>query len=325
MWCWYLRRVRALVTGISGFVGRHLAGELSRAGYEVHGADIVASARPLDDVVAVHTVDILDGGAVTALMGDLHPDVVVHLAGAASVARSFADPVATWRLNVDGTLTVLEAVRGAHPDARVLVITSSEVYGLVDRSQLPVTEETPLRPHSPYGASKAAVDLMVRQYHDGFGLHVVRARPFNHLGPGQDERFLVPSVARQIALGEREGRDVIEVKVGNTATRRDFLDVRDVVRAYLLILQSGDPGVPYVVASGRSISVQEVLDLIARHSSAHVRFTSDETRRREGEQPDLYGSAERLTADTGWRPEHHLMSTLRDTLDYWRARIDEEE
>ncbi len=317
--------MRALVTGISGFVGRHLAAELTDAGYEVHGLDIVAPRVPIASVDTVHTADILDGHGVAALVGDLRPDVIVHLAGAASVGRSFADPVGTWRLNVDGTLSVLEAVRGAHPAARALVVASSEVYGLVDVAHLPVVEDTPLRPHSPYGASKAAVDIMVRQYHDGYGLHVARARPFNHLGPGQDERFLVPSVARQVVRGERDGLDPIEVRVGNTSTRRDFLDVRDVVRAYRLILESGDPTVPYVVASGRSVSVQDVLDLIAVHANGRVRFVSDAERRREGEQPDLYGSAERLTADTGWRPEHHLTDTVRDTLDHWRGRIDEEE
>lgn len=317
--------MRALVTGISGFVGRHLSEELARAGYEVHGADIAPPREPIVSAASVHTLDILDGAGVAALVGDLRPDVIVHLAGAASVGRSFADPVGTWRLNVDGTLTVLEAIRGNHPSARALVVSSSEVYGLVDAGLLPVNEDTPLRPHSPYGASKAAVDLMVRQYHDGYGLHVARARPFNHLGPGQDDRFLVPSVARQIALGEREGHGIIEVRVGNTSTRRDFLDVRDVVRAYRLILESGDPAVPYVVASGRSVSVQDVLDLIAAHARDRVRFVSDAERRREGEQPDLYGSAERLTADTGWRPEHQLTDTVRDTLDHWRVRIGEEE
>ena len=322
---WYGRRVRALITGISGFVGRHLADELTRSGYEVHGADIAEPVVPIPSTGVVHGVDILDADAVAGLVAGMHPDVIVHLAGAASVGRSFAEPRATWDLNVGGTLSVLEAVRLTRPTARTLVVTSSEVYGLVDPADLPCTEGTPLHPHSPYGASKAAVDLMVEQYRRGYALDVLRVRPFNHLGPGQDARFLVPSVARQVAAGERGGLPDVEVRVGNTATRRDFLDVRDVARAYRLILQAGDPSVPYVVASGRSVAVQEILDLVAGMSSARVRFVTEESRRREGEQADLYGSSERLTADTGWAPEHRLADTVRDTLDYWRARVVEEE
>lgn len=320
---WYGRPVLALVTGIAGFVGRHLAPELARAGYEVHGADI-ATGPVIPDVAAVHRLDILDASGVATLVGDLRPDVIVHLAGAASVGRSFAEPRATWRLNLDGTLSLLEAIREVHPAARMLTVTSSEVYGRVVSGDLPVTETTPFLPHSPYGASKAAVDLAVQQYQAGYGLGVFRVRPFNHIGPGQDARFLVPSVAQQIARGEQAGEAEITVQVGNTDTRRDFLDVRDVVRAYRLILESGDPAVPYVVAGGRSLAVQDILDLIAAEARVPVRFVVDAARQREGEQADLYGSSERLTADTGWSPEHRLTDTVRDTLDHWRARIGEE-
>lgn len=316
--------MRALVTGIAGFVGRHLVGEFAQAGYEVHGVDIAAPSDPIPWIAGFHEGDVLDRAAVADLVGDLRPDVIVHLAGAASVGRSFAEPLRTWNLNLDGTLSLLEAVRLVHPDARMLTVTSSEVYGLVDPRDLPVTESTPLRPHSPYGASKAAADMAVQQYRAGYGLTVHRVRPFNHVGPGQDTRFLVPSVARQIAVGERDGHDATEVHVGNTATRRDFLDVRDVVRAYRLILESGDPDIPYVVAGGRSLAVQDVLDLLAAESATRVHFVSDPARRREGEQHDLYGSAERLTADTGWTPQYRVTDTMRDTLDFWRARVVEE-
>lgn len=321
---WYRRRVRALITGISGFVGRHLARELTEAGYEVHGFDRQLPTTPLVAAEAIHGGDILDGGSLRDLVATVSPDVLVHLAGAASVSQSFEDPRGTWRLNVDGTLHVLEAVRRAPLDVRTLVVTSSEVYGFVPEAILPVTEETPMRPYSPYGASKAAADFAAAQYHLGFGLSVLRVRPFNHLGPGQDNRFLVPSVAEQIARGEAAGRPRIEVRVGNTESRRDFLDVRDVVRAYRMILTDGDPNTPYVVGSGRSVSVQEILDAMVDFARVPVEVVSDVGRRRQGEQPDLYGSPERLAADTGWSPRYSLNETLRDTLDYWRARVAEE-
>ncbi len=317
--------MRALVTGVGGFVGGHLAREFADDGYEVHGLDIHRHGPLPDGVEEIHVTDVLDGGAVARLVGDLRPDVVVHLAGAASVRESFDHPLRTWRLNLDGTLSVLEAVRTARSETTVLAVTSSEMYGLVPLDSLPVTEATPARPHSPYGASKAAADLAIAQYHDGYGLRALRARPFNHLGPGQDNRFLVPSVAEQIARGEAGSVERIEVRVGNTETRRDFLDVRDVVHAYRLIIDQGDPRVPYVIGSGRSRSVQEILDGLAAQARNPVDFVVDPARRREGEQPDLYGSSERLTSDTGWSPRFSLNETLRDTLDFWRARVAEEE
>jgi len=271
----------------------------------------------------VHIADILDEEAVAGLVADLRPEAIVHLAGAASVGQSFERPTWTWRLNLNGSLSLLEAVRTRSPETALLAVTSSEMYGLVPTDELPVTESTSIRPHSPYGASKAAADFAVGQYHDGYGLRVMRARPFNHLGPGQDNRFLVPSVAEQIARGEVQETDGIEVRVGNTETRRDFLDVRDVVRAYRMILEDGDPGQPYVIASGGSVSVQDVLDGLGALAMRPVRFVVDPSRRREGEQPDLYGSAERLASDTGWSPRFSLNDTLRDTLDDWRSRVAE--
>jgi GDP-4-dehydro-6-deoxy-D-mannose reductase len=259
------------------------------------------------------------------LVADVGPDVVFHLAGAASVGQSFADPVGTWRVNLDGTLAVLEALRARGPDVRGVIVTSGEIYGLVPPGELPVGPATPMHPHSPYAASKAAADLAAGQYHDGYGLPILRVRPFNHLGPGQDARFVVPSVARQIARGERDGLDHIEIHVGNVTTRRDFSDVRDIVRAYRLIAEKGTAGTPYLACSGRSVAVRELIDALAELSTARITIVSDETRRREGEQPDLYGSPEELSADTGWQPVIPLSTTLSDTLDWWRARVAEED
>ena len=209
-------------------------------------------------------------------------------------------------------------------DGRVLVVTSGEIYGLVPVADLPVTERTPLHPVSPYGASKAAADLAAAQYRAAYGVAAVRVRAFNHVGPGQDPRFVLPNVARQIARAERDGVPV-EVTVGNVDTRRDFMDVRDMVRAQLLLLERGDPDAVYLACTGRSIPVRELIEGLAALARVPVTFRSDAGLRREGEQPDLYGSPDRLRADTGWTPEIPMQTTLADTLDWWRARTAEEE
>lgn len=317
--------MRALVTGISGFAGHHLAAELLGEGHEVHGV-IISDAEPVPRGVASASVaDITDPVAVAAAFAAVDPELVFHLAGAASVGQSFADPTGTWRVNLDGTLAVLEAIRLGHQGARCVVVTSGEVYGLVPEASLPVGPDTPMFPHSPYAASKAAADIAALQYHLGYGLQVLRVRAFNHIGPGQDARFVVPAVARQIALGERDGLDHIEIHVGNVDTRRDFSDVRDMVRAYRLVAERGDPEVAYVAGSGRSVAVRELVDGLAAMARAKTTVASDATLRREGEQADLYGSPDRLTADTGWVPEIPLNVSLRDTLDWWRARVAEED
>ena len=185
-------------------------------------------------------------------MEGLAPDAVAHLAGASSVGSSFGDPLGTWEVNLGGTLAVLEAVREAAPETRVLVVSSGEIYGRVPLEDLPVGPDTPLRPLSPYGASKGAADLAAAQYRAAYGLPALRVRAFNHVGPGQGPRFVLPNVARQIAQAEHDGRDAVEVRVGNVDTRRDFTDVRDMVRAYLLVIERGDPDAVYLACSGRS-------------------------------------------------------------------------
>ena len=206
------------------------------------------------------------------------------------MGRSFAEPLATWDVNLLGTLAVLEALRIAAPEVAALVVTSGEVYGAVPLDALPVGAETPLNPVSPYGASKAAADLATAQYRAAYGLPAFRVRAFNHIGPGQDPRFVLPNVARQIARAERDGLPEVEVRVGNVDTRRDFTDVRDMVRAYWLLLERGDPDAVYLACRGASTPVREIIEGLGALARIPVTFTSDAGLRREGEQPDLYGS-----------------------------------
>lgn len=316
--------VRVLITGATGFAGRHLSSYCASRGHEVHALVRPGRERAVVSGVVPHAADVTDAAAVATLLRDIAPDGVAHLAGASSVGRSFGDPLGTWDINLGGTLALLEAARDTDVTGRMLVVTSGEIYGRVPVAELPVTERTLLNPVSPYGASKAAADLAAAQYRAAYGVAAVRMRAFNHVGPGQDPRFVLPNVARQIARAERDGVPV-EVTVGNVDTRRDFMDVRDMVRAQLLLLEGGDPDAVYLACTGRSTAVRELIERLAGLARVSVTFRSDAGLRREGEQPDLYGSPDRLRADTGWTPEIPMQTTLADTLGWWRERVAEED
>jgi GDP-4-dehydro-6-deoxy-D-mannose reductase len=309
--------MRVLVTGATGFVGHHLCALLRARGHEVVGLVRPGGQEPVPEGIGVVTADITDVEDTRTAVGDVHPDWIAHLAGASSVGASFGAPVQTWDVNLGGTLALLEAARALRPMPRVLVVSSGEIYGQVPLERLPVDEHTPFRPLSPYGASKAAADLAALQYHLGYDLPAVRVRAFNHVGPGQDPRFVIPNVARQLAQAELAGRTAVTIRVGNVETRRDFTDVRDMVGAYVLLLERGDPAVPYLACTGRSVAVRHLVERLAELSPLEVTVESDPGLVRTGEQPDLYGVADRLRA-LGWAPETPLDVTLADTLESWR-------
>jgi GDP-4-dehydro-6-deoxy-D-mannose reductase len=320
--CYYrAAAVRVLITGVTGFAGTHLASLSRTAGDEVHGLVRPGREGAVPPGVEAHAADIAEPESVRAVLSAVAPDAMVHLAGASSVGRSFADPLATWDVNLGATLGLLDALRSHGPAIPALIVTSGEIYGRVPLADLPVTTDTPLRPLSPYGASKAAADLAAGQYRAAYGVHAIRVRAFNHVGPGQDPRFVLPNVARQIARAERDGRESFDVRVGNIDTRRDFVDVRDMVRAYWLLLERGDPDTVYMACSGHSLPIRRLLEGLARLSRIPVTFSSDPDLQRDGEQADLYGSPARLRADTGWTPEIPIDTTLADTLDWWRERV----
>jgi GDP-4-dehydro-6-deoxy-D-mannose reductase len=240
------------------------------------------------------------------------------LAGQADVGRSWDDPVETLRANVEGTMNVLAAARAAGVD-RVLTVTSADVYGAVDAGDLPVSEEAPMRPVSPYAASKAAADLVALQAHLGHGQDVVRARSFNHLGRRQSDRFVCPALAARIVANERSGGDV--VPVGNLKARRDFTDVRDVVRAYRMLAIAGQAGVAYNVCSGRAVAIAEVAERFLSMATHPMRLETDSALLRPVDVPELRGDPSRLQTATGWVPTHDLDDTLAEVLDDWRGRL----
>ena len=298
--------MRALVTGASGFVGCHLVAHLAASG----------------DDVTTSEAEITDPEALEADFAGCRPDAVYHLAAQADVKASFTAAAATLRVNVEGTHNVLDAA-GRAGAGRVVVVSSADVYGRLEPADLPVGEAAPMRPVTPYGASKAAAEMVCLQAGAGRALDVVRARAFNHLGPGQSDRFVAAALAARIAANERSGADV--VPVGNLQARRDFTDVRDVVRAYRLLAGHGACGEAYNVCSGTSRTVLELAEALIARARHPMRLTADDGLFRPVDVAEVKGDPSKLRAATGWRPEVGLEQTLDDLLDYWRCRTSESE
>jgi GDP-4-dehydro-6-deoxy-D-mannose reductase len=263
-------------------------------------------------------VDLLDAEMVHAAVRDAAPEVVHHLAARAHVGESWREPEAYLRDNAAMTLHLLEAVRDEAADASVVVVGSSELYG--PPASLPVDETAPLRPQNPYAVSKAGADLLAGFFADAHGLRIVRARAFNHAGPGQEPIYAIASFARQIAAGLEAGEDPIRVVTGNPDPRRDYTDVRDVVRAYRELADRAEPGV-YNVCSGRPASAAELLQGLAQVTGARVDHQVDEKLIRAHEVMEVRGSYERLREATGWEPAIPLETTLLDTVTWWREEI----
>lgn len=272
--------------------------------------DVVVAAPPGTEL------DLRDAAAARALVADAAPDVVYHLAARAHVGQSWEDPLGTLADNVAMTAAVLEAVRAETPEAVVVSVGSGEEYGPPET--VPTTEDHPLRPQNPYAVSKASAGLLARFYADGHGLRVIHARAFNHAGPGQEPIYAIANFARQLAEGLEAGADPVEIVTGSPDTRRDFTDVRDVVRAYRALAEHAEPGF-YNVCSGVTRSARELVAALAEVAGVPVEHRVDPARVRAHEVHEIRGASDRLTAATGWRPEIPLAETLRDTLAYWRV------
>ena len=261
--------------------------------------------------------DLTDAATAERIVEEAHPERVFHLAADASVGESWRTPHETSEANVASTYNLLEAVHRHAPEAHVLVAGSGDAYGPVPIERQPVTEGEPFRPQNPYAVSKAATDAVAGFFADAHGLHVVRTRAFNHAGPGQSESYVVAAFARQIADAEAAGRDTVTIATGDLRPRRDFTDVRDVVRAYVLLLDSAPPGA-YNVCSGEAVAIADILAGLARHTRVRVEQESDPDRLRPVEVMEIRGSHERLTEQTGWEPQIPLDRTLADTLEALR-------
>jgi GDP-4-dehydro-6-deoxy-D-mannose reductase len=291
--------MRAFVTGGHGFVGTWLVQHL-----EAEGDEVVAPDPALD---------VRDGPDIEAAVAAARPDAIYHLAAMASVAESWQQPVQAFEVNAVGTLQVLEAARRCEPAPRVLLVCSAEVYGRVQPDQLPIGEDAPLRPVTPYAASKVAAEFLGIQAHLGHGLPVIRARSFNHVGPAQSASFVVSDLARGIVAAERSGSGLL--RAGNLSARRDFTDVRDVVRAYRMLIEGGEAGEVYNVCSGRDIAIEELARRMLALAGLELELETDPALQRPVDVPVLRGDPSRIKAAVGWEPRIPLDDTLRAVLD----------
>jgi GDP-4-dehydro-6-deoxy-D-mannose reductase len=313
--------VKVLITGIAGFAGSHLAELALREGAEVAGT--VLPDAPVDNLATlgkyVETVacDLTEPGAAAAVVQKTRPDRVFHLAGASVVGTSWALRADVLRTNLEATYQLCEGLR-RHP-VPCLLVSSGEVYGDVPESEQPISEARRWAPSSPYALSKASQELYAGYYARAEGLRLVIVRAFNHVGPRQGLGFVWSDVARQVAEIER-GREPAVLEVGTTTTRRDFTDVRDMVRAYWLLLVRGEPGT-YNAASGTSTSIREVIDAFLARATKPIEVRQVAQRVRPVDVPMLVGDASRLRALTGWTPRIPLRQSIEDVLDDWRRRI----
>ncbi|WP_267222274.1 GDP-mannose 4,6-dehydratase [Dyella silvae] len=303
------KATRLYVTGGTGFVGGHVAKLVAEG---VFGS--------CELIAASHGLDIRDAKAVKEELSEVKPDQVIHLAARSFVPASFVEPQDTFEVNLFGTLNILEALKELKFSGRMLYISSGDVYGAVPEEALPVDESRPPAPRSPYAVSKVSAELLCKQYHLSAGLDVIVVRPFNHIGPGQHEQFVVPGFAKQVAR-IAQGLQPPIIEVGDIDVTRDFCDVRDVVRAYAMLLRSGRAGELYNVASGNETTVRDILERLCALVGVTPEIVQDASRLRPSEQRRMVASAKKLTDDTGWRPAISLDSSLQQILETFRTKV----
>ena len=314
--------MKILVTGITGFAGAHLAALLKgQQGVDIHGTKH-ASARmsPVFDSsgIVMHELDMTDMAGVSSLVMSLQPDVIYHMAAFVSVARSFEEPAKTFETNVVGTIHLLEAVRKHCPEIKVVIPGSAESYGKVDPGSMPIKESQPLRARHPYGMSKASQETVGLYYHEAFKLKTYLTRSFHYTGPGQPAGFVCSDFAKQISEIESGKKEPV-ISVGNLKAKRDFLDIRDVVRSYTAIADKGRPGAIYNVCRGESVAISDILDILVGMSSKEISVKVDPAKLRPIDVPDFVGDNSLLKRDTGWVPEIELSRSLGDVLAFWRV------
>lgn len=314
--------MRILVTGASGFVGKHLLPELTQNGHEVAGASLGQGGQGGhgDETPGHYDLDVADAEAVTRVVHDFSPEAIIHLAAQASIPISWEDPAATYKSNIIGASNVLEAVKD-RPGCRVLLIGTGHLYRPVDGEHA-YQEHDELMPVSPYGVSKVAQEMLGLVYHRQFGLDVMWTRSFNHMGPGQGPHYSVGAFcSRIVAMQKGQTDDVL--KVGYLGALRDFLDVRDVVRAYRLLIESGRGGEAYNVCSGRPVTVRQMLDMLLDIAGLKGKVSVDEDPNpRAGDPLMSIGDPAKIKRDVGWEPAIPLETSLSDTLDWYRSLTD---
>lgn len=316
---------KALITGITGMAGSHLADYLLTLGnIEVNGTSRWRSRTEnidhiLNDIV-LHDCDLTDFKNTYDVVKKVKPDYIFHLAAQSFVPTSWVSPAATLTDNITMQVNVFEAVREAGINSTIQIALSSEEYGLVLPDEVPINEDNPLRPLSPYAVSKVAQDMLGYQYHQSYGLNVIRTRTFNHEGPRRGDVFVTSNFAKQIAEIEAGKKEPV-IEVGNLNAKRDWTDVRDIVKGYWLAVTKCTPGDVYVLASGVTRTVQEMLDLLLIMSNVKVEVRQDPSRMRPSDVEILLGDYSKFNKQTGWKPEIPFEQMMEDLLNYWRERV----
>ena len=316
--------MKSLIIGGAGFVGaylvRHLKNDL--------GQDVVVTKMPREQVkvdgvdmdsIQVYDLDILQKESIVALFREIRPDYIYHLAAQSSVSVSWKNPALTVDVNVKGGVNILEALRELEDKPRVLFIGSGEEYGHILPGETPIKEGNVPRPGNIYAATKVCQNMLAKIYADAYGLDVMMVRAFNHIGPNQLPLFVVADFCKQEAEIEAGNREPV-MKVGNLSAKRDFTDVRDVVRAYALLMKSGCAGETYNIGSGHAIAIEDILKQILDHSSVEIRVEVDPERLRPVDVPIIEADTTKVYEATGWKPEISMEQTIRETLDYWRTK-----
>jgi GDP-4-dehydro-6-deoxy-D-mannose reductase len=316
---------RVLITGITGFVGSHLAELCLAKGLEVHGTkrwrSKMENIMHIMDQLHLKEADLRDGHSLFEVVKEAKPHYIFHLAAQSFVPTSWRAPADTMETNAVGTLNLLEAVRKVGIDPAIQITGSSEEYGLVYPDEVPILETNPLRPLSPYGVSKVATDKLGFQYHRSYGLRIVITRSFNHTGPRRGEVFVTSNFAKQIVEIEKGKREP-KISVGNLDAKRDFSDVRDVVRAYWLALEKGEYGECYNICSGVPRVIRDILDLHLKNSQVKdIKIEEDPARMRPSDVQILHGDCSKLKKQTGWKAEIPFEKTMSDLMDYWRGNL----
>jgi GDP-4-dehydro-6-deoxy-D-mannose reductase len=318
---------KILITGFTGFVSGHLLNYLRSTGkqYDIVGLSRTGTAPIVSgsniNIRTVHA-DLNDRRNISVILEEFKPDHIIHLASDSSVAHSWQTPVESFQNNTNIFLNLVESVRVLKFPCRILSIGSSEEYGVVDKKYIPITEETPFNPVSPYAVARVSQELLSGIYAKGYGVDIVLTRSFNHIGPGQKDNFVISSFARQI-IKLKKGKDSL-LQVGNIDVIRDFLDVRDVVKAYMLLLEKGKTGEVYNICSGKGYSLKEVLDKMMIIAGVEFDYHIDKQLIRPADNPIIIGSNEKIQKECGWEPEIPIETSLKDILDHWEKEMENE-
>lgn len=319
--------MNVLITGITGMAGSHLAEYLLEKGdCDIHGTLRWRSSREniaaIEKRVMLHNCELRDPYSVTRLLSAIKPDYIFHFAAQSSVAQSWNSPQDTMMNNITPEMNVFESLRLLEAvDTKVLVAGSSEEYGMVYETELPVTEMNPLRPMSPYGVSKVTQSVLGFQYYHNFGIQVIRTRSFNHTGPRRSDVFVTSNFAKQIAEIELGIKEPV-IKVGNLSAKRDFSDIRDIVKAYDLAIRHGEAGEVYNIGSGVSYSISDILEMLLSLSDVSIVVQEEPNRMRPSDVPELRCDFSKFNRITGWRPCISIQQTLEDLLNDWRKKLE---